>query len=229
MRARRSEMTHKMAERHRGYFPTSGITLLVVLLGLLCASGVGAQGIEGKVPAMLDLATLQIEAVEASYVTELRGSNASFRTTEPDKFRALVLTLRITKPSDMPLRLYAPDFTLHYTYGSTFDVSQCTGLSGFSTSQNVDRIMTLADRGYLSVAAAGEVKKASVLYVDVFFPGLEPDSRDLHLLVARPTGAMLSTGGWTPTRTPTPSGTRPPPSPARTVAASLGWSADTAE
>jgi len=202
-------MTHSIADRCRRYFLTTCATIAMVLLGLVWAPWGSAQEADGKIPGLLDTRALQIEAIEAMYVTELQGSNASFKAMEPDKFRALVLTLRVTKPADTPLRLYAADLALHYIYGDNFDVIPCMGLSTFSASQNVDRPMVLADRGYLSAATSGQTQKASVIYLDAFFQGLEAESRDVHLLVARPTGSMLRTTGWTATGTSTPNPAKP--------------------
>jgi hypothetical protein len=109
------------------------------------------------------MAVLQIEAVEATYVSELRGANASYKAAEPTKLRGLVLTLRIRKPVDTPLRLYPPDFVLHYTRQSGFDVIPCTGLSAVSIVQGVNRPMTFADRGYLSVVTGNQGQKSGVL------------------------------------------------------------------
>jgi hypothetical protein len=108
----------------------------------------------------------------------------------------MLLTLRVTKPAGEPLTLFAPDLALHYRRGEGSEVSRCFGLSVFSTEQDVERPIRLFQRGYGLTATGQATVKADVLYVDAFFDSIEPDIREVHLLVAQPVGAALATNGW---------------------------------
>jgi len=171
-------------------FTACGIALL------LQAAGADEPVPAKPVPGLLDLGKVKLEIVSATFVRELKGNNASYAETRPEKFRGMIATLKVQKPAGAELTLNAPDLVLHYTYGAKADVARCYGLSGFSTMLEVDRPMNLFIHGSGGVSTGVSTIRASVVYVDAFFQHMEPDTAELHLLVAQPAGAFFKTDGW---------------------------------
>ena len=172
--------------------------LVVIVVGLALA-GLGrgeaaSQG--GGAPGVMDLEKVKVEIVEATFVTELDGGKAQYKERQPDKYRGMLLTLRVTKPAGMPLKLFAPDLVLHYWRGEQAEVSRCFGLSAFSAEQGMDRPMRLFRLGYGLTVTGQATVKAGVLYVNAFFDNIEPDIREMHVLVTQSVGATLATNGW---------------------------------
>jgi len=151
----------------------------------------------GTAPGVLDLKKVKIEIVGATFVKELTGvNNAVFKESNPSKYRGLVLTLKVQKPAGEELTLYCQDLVLHYRYGDKSDVARCYGISAFSVGNDVDRPMFLSPQGLASSSTGAATTKASVVYVDLFFQNMEPDTSELHLFVAQPIGASYKTDGW---------------------------------
>jgi len=151
----------------------------------------------GSAPGALDLRNLRIEVLKTRFVRELTAANASYRQPRPDKFRGLLLTVRIRKPRGRALTLYTQDFSVHYTYaGAKFDVAPCQGISAFSTRRSADRPLRLSAQCRLSSSTGAAAMRADTVYVDLFFDFFERDTSELHLLVGRPVGAPLKTSGW---------------------------------
>ena len=153
----------------------------------------------GSVPAALDVRRLRISVVAERYLTEVQGVNVSFEEPEPDAYRSLVLTLRVDKPAGTPIELRANDLVLHYRRGEAgraYDVTPALGVSMFSTRADALRPMVLEPQGRCFARSAPQATSASVVYVDVFFPSLEPDTRELYLLVAQPAGVFFRSRGW---------------------------------
>jgi len=148
-------------------------------------------------PGALDLRNLNIEVVGTRFVKELTAANASYRQPRPDKFRGLLLTVRIRKPRGRALILYTQDFSVHYTYaGTKFDVAPCQGISAFSTRRTANRPLRLSAQCRLSSSTDAAAMRADTVYVDLFFDFFERDTSELHLVVGRPVGAPLKTSGW---------------------------------
>jgi hypothetical protein len=173
-----------------------GKAALCLVLGNALILGRAPALEAGGVPDLVDLKKVNLAVVEAYFVTKLHGGVTRFEETKPDKYRGLVLTLKITKPAGEPLSLREADLVLHYRRGSSSDVARCFGLSGFSTSRDVDRPMSLHQNGTGMSETGPATTKAETIYVDVFFQYMESDTSELHLLVAQPVGASFTTKGW---------------------------------
>jgi len=172
-----------------------------IMEAIACALTLGAissaaQPVGKEPPRVLDLGSVKLQIVDVAFVTKLEGINARFEESEPKKFRGLIVTLRIEKTRGQVVELCAQDLTLHYRYGAKSDVAICYGLSAFSTEEKVDRPMKLFARGYGYCSTGLSTRKAPVVFVDLFFQYMEPDTSDIYLCVARPTGAAFQTQGW---------------------------------
>jgi len=168
-----------------------------IMEAIACVLAIGAIGSAAKAaPRLLALDSLKLQIVDAMFVTKLTGLNAAFQEGQPEKFRGLVVTLRIEKKPGEAVELCAQDLTLHYRYGTKNDVAICHGLSTFSAEEKVDRPMKLFAKGYGYSSTGPSTSRAPVVYVDLFFMFMEPNTSDIHLCVARPTGASFQTQGW---------------------------------
>jgi len=150
------------------------------------------------IPGAIDLAKIRFEIMKSMFVDKLEGVNASYTENQPEKFRGLILTVRITKPAGESLTIHGPDLDLHYYHGETYDVLNCQGLSGFSKTMDVDRPMRLWSTGIGSVATGTSTQDSDILYIDVFYQYLEPDTKEVFLMIAQPTGLRYQTNGWKP-------------------------------
>lgn len=166
---------------------------------LIAVAAIGEQAppaAAAGAPDVVDWSKVKLEIVDVTFVRKLDGVNGLFEEPEPAKYRGMLVTLRVTKPAGEELHLLAPDFTLHYRYGDSSDVSPCRGMSMFSTSPDVDRPVKFFTNGYGTMTTGAATQKAATLYIDLFFENLEADTRDIHLLVAQPTGLSFNTRGW---------------------------------
>ncbi len=171
--------------------------LMFVLLALVVGCSARAVAQDQKPPQTIDLSTLKFEIVDATFVKELAGVNAHFSmATNADKYRGLVLTLKVTKPAGEELKIACVDIVLHYRYGQKTDVTRCYGLSTYSTQPDSDRAMALYASGIGSSTTGLATTKASTVFIDVFFQGMEPETSDLYILIAQPVGTYFKTGGW---------------------------------
>jgi len=174
-----------------------GVVLVAAVLIGLGAVVVRSQEAEPGVPALLNPADTRFEIVDATFITELTGDNADYAEKKPDQYHALVATVKVTKPAGRALTLHPADFALHYRRASgDHDVAPCNGISTFSTDRGVDRTMSFFSAGFGSVSTGVTTQKSDVLYTDLFFQNMEPDTRELYLLVAQPVGAHLVVSGW---------------------------------
>ena len=174
--------------------------LMVWALFLACSAvenpPVSAQPNGPDVPGSIDLAKVKFEIVDAIYVRELHGANnRRFEESEPDTYRGIIVTVKVTKPADESLRMAVQDVSLHYKYGENFDIAACSGLSQFSTDKEVDRPMNLYTR-YGFTSTGTYTRQSEVVYVDAFFQNMESDTRELYLSVAQPVSDPFSTPGW---------------------------------
>jgi hypothetical protein len=164
------------------------------LLGLLLA---GTCALAQPIPGMLDLTKVKVSIHDVVFVTELSGTNGTYKEKQPEKYHGVVITLRITKDVASSLTIHAQDLVLHYRRGEdNYDVAKCIGLSVFSSSLDVDRPMTFFDSGLGKMTTGAAMQKADVVYIDAFYQFMEPETREIYLLVAQPAGLSLRTHGW---------------------------------
>mgnify|MGYP001047854635 CR=1 FL=1 len=148
-------------------------------------------------PDVINLVKVKIQLVSDVFVKELKGVNASFAMGEDArKYRGLILTLKVEKPAGESVTLNAQDLVLHYRYGEKSDIAPCNGVSAFSVQRDLDRPMRLFRRGRGGSSTGASTIRATEVYVDLFFQYMEPDTSDLHLLVAQPIGASFKSKGW---------------------------------
>jgi len=169
---------------------------LIVVCGVYLAFA--QWGGASQPPLCLAVKDVKLRIVEATFVTKLEGVSSRFEEQKPDQFRGLVLTIEVKKPAGGDLTLVAADYALHYRYGDSSDVAPCHGLSTFSTRKDEDRPMNLFKSGYGRTTTGLSTTKAETVFVDVFFMNMEPETSEIHLLVAQPVGATFRTTGWKP-------------------------------
>ena len=179
---------------------TSRIATAIVLAALALAGGgsfapAGAGQPSGP-PLLLPVEDVHFRIVGATFVSELQGTSTRFQETRLEKYRGLVLTVEIKKTPGEQLTLVAQDLALHYRYGTNSDVASCYGLSTFSKEEDTDRAMNLYRAGWGRTTTGLSTTKLGVVYVDMFFQNMEPETSDLFLLVAQPVGAYFKTSGW---------------------------------
>lgn len=171
---------------------------VILSLAVVCGVSISFAALAGndkEPPYLLSADDVKFEIVGASFVAKLQGLTNRFEENDLDKYRGLVVTVKITKPADEELTLVAQDLTLHYHFGESADVSRCQGISTFTKEKDVDRIM----RFYNNVGSATTgtaTTKLTTIYVDLFFQYMEPNTSDIHLFVARPADASYQTSGW---------------------------------
>lgn len=161
---------------------------------------VGQEADEVLCEDAVNLQKVSLRVVDVVFVEELKGANdKTFKETELEDYRGMVMTLEVRKPANEALSMYAQDFALHYDYGEDdTDVAPCQGISGFSGIKAVDRPMYLNQVGRYKTTTGASTIKEPVVYVDLFFQYMEPTTSDLHLLVGQPIGPGFKTAGWTP-------------------------------
>ncbi len=173
-------------------------TMIVAFLAL--AGGVSIslaqQERASEPPLALQVKDVQFRIVGATFVSKLQALNVRFSESKMDRYRGLVLTVEIKKAPGSELALVAQDLPLHYRYGTKSDVAQCQGLSTFSKQEDVDRAMSLYTQGLGRSSTGLSTTKAGIVYVDMFFQFMEPETSELHLFVAQPVGAAFETTGW---------------------------------
>jgi len=172
------------------------VAAAALLLAVATLAGEPPPAPAAGAPDLVDWSRVKLEIVGVTFVRKLEGLNGTFEEPEPAKYRGMLLTLRLTKPEGDELHLLAPDFTVHYRYGESSDVSPCRGMSTFSTSPDVDRPVRFFSNGYGAMTTGAATQKAATVYLDLFFENMEPDTRDIHLLVARPIGVSIDSRGW---------------------------------
>jgi len=168
------------------------LVLLTLAVGLLIP--VFAQN--WNPPEVFDLSKVQFQIVAATFVTKLDTQRANFIEKNPEQYHGLIVTLRITKVPGAELTLVCQDIALHYRYGQQSDVARCYGLSTYTTQQNEDRAMSLYSQGWGRSTTGPATTKSDTVYIDLFFQNLEPETSDLYLFKAQPTGAHFTSQGW---------------------------------
>ena len=147
-------------------------------------------------PDVFDLTKARIQIVDATFVTKLDSQKAQFTESKPDQYRGLIVTLKITKTAGAEFSLACQDIALHYRYGQQSDIARCYGLSSYSTQQNQDRAMALYSQGWGRSTTGLATTKSDAVFIDVFFQNMEPETSDLYLFIAQPTGAHFTSQGW---------------------------------
>ena len=143
-----------------------------------------------KVPAYsVDARSLTFTIVRAVFVQELEGCGAKFVEPKPEKYRGLVVTVRIAHTS-AEFVLRAQDFTLHYDWGrDAQDVAPCAGLSACSAKPDEQRDMVFCAH---NINLSREVKPTSTeCYVHMFFTDFEASTRQIRLHLATPVAAPV--------------------------------------
>ena len=147
-------------------------------------------------PDVFDLSKVKFQIVDATFVTKLDSAKAQFTESKPDQYRGLIVTVKIAKAAGAELALTCQDIALHYRYGLQTDVARCYGLSNYSILQNEDRVMALYSQGWGKSITGPVATKSDTVYIDLFFQNMEPETSDLYLFMAQPTGAHFTTPGW---------------------------------
>ncbi|HEX9933738.1 MAG TPA: hypothetical protein VGB38_00975 [bacterium] len=171
--------------------------MLVMTMYFAVVLSVTGQTGQRPAPSLVNLQEVSFRMISHTFITELDASNATYKMTQPDEYRGIVVTVEVKKPAGKALTLYMQDFCVHYNYGeSDSDISPCKGISAFSTSQDVDRPMTLRNTHRGSSATGTSTTAASTLYIDFFFDYFEPTTKDLYLFVGQPCTQPYYTNGW---------------------------------
>jgi hypothetical protein len=56
--------------------------------------------------------------------------------------------------------------------------------------------MALYSQGWGQSTTGLATTKSGIVYIDVFFQNMEPNTSDLYLFMAQPTGAHYTSQGW---------------------------------
>jgi hypothetical protein len=148
-------------------------------------------------PEVLDLSKVSFQIINVTFMSKLEGGNKkNFLETDLATYRGLVVTLRITKVAGAELTLPCMDINLHYRYGDQHDIANCHVLSNFTTQQYEGRTLNLWPGGWGRVTTGAAATTSSTVYIDVFFEHLEPNTSDLYILIAQPTGSHFTSQGW---------------------------------
>ena len=75
-------------------------TLVATLLAVGGALSTQAIAQDRKPPQVLDLSKLKFQIVDATFVSSLDAGEGKFQETSPEKYRGMVLTVKITKPAE---------------------------------------------------------------------------------------------------------------------------------
>jgi len=170
---------------------------LAVLLTLVAGFAAPAFAQDENPPDSVDMSKVKFQIVDATFVSNLQGTNANYKETQLDKYRGLVLTVKVTKQPGQPLTVICQDINIHYRFGESSDVAKCFGLSSFSAQQDEDRAMSLYSLGWGKSTTGTSTSKSGTVYFDVFFQNMEPETHDVHLFWGQSIGAVYTTHGWT--------------------------------
>jgi hypothetical protein len=170
--------------------------VMPALLALVASLSLCAFAQDENPPETFDLTKVRFQIVDATFVSRLEGTQGRFQETHPDLYRGLIATVKITKQAGAELTLACQDIALHYRHGQQSDIAKCFGLSTYSLRQDEDRAMALYSQGWGRSSTGTATTRADTVYIDIFFQNMEPDTRDLYLFVAQPTGAHFTAAGW---------------------------------
>jgi hypothetical protein len=175
----------------------TSVRIIVISALLTWAAGLSIPSLaqNPNPPEVMDLSKASFQIVDATYVTKLEGSGNIFNETNPDKYHGLIVTVRITKQAGAELTVACQDIALHYRYGLNSDIARCYGLSSFSVQQKEDRPMSLYKEGWGRSTTGIAATQIGTVYIDVFFQHMEPNTSDLYLFIAQPTGAHFISQG----------------------------------
>ena len=159
--------------------------LLSAITFACCVAASGQVPRAAEVPAYgIDARSVTLTIVRAEFVKELKGSHAKFVEPDPEKYRGLVVTVKIADPpAEFVLR--NKDFTLHYEWGrDARNAAQCAGLSACTSRLDEQREMMLCTP---NINLSREVKPTGTeCYVDLFFTDMEVSTRQIELCLATP-------------------------------------------
>ncbi len=147
-------------------------------------------------PDVFDLSKVKLQIVDATFVTKLDSEKAHFSESKPDQYHGLIVTVLVTKAIGEEVTLTCQDIALHYRYGNGSDVARCYGLSNYSIQQDVDRSLALYSQGWGQSTTGPATTNSGTAYIDLFFQNMEPNTSDLYLFIAQPTGAHFISQGW---------------------------------
>lgn len=172
--------------------------LLCAITFVFCVEANGQIALQAKVPAYgIDPKSATFTIVRAELVKELKGSHAKFVEPNPEKYRGVVITVKIADPpSEFVLR--NKDFTLHYQWGrNARSVAPCAGLSACSAQLHEERQIMLCTPN-MNLSREFEPREKEC-YIDLFFTEVEASVRQikLHYLampVAPPVHLPLQSG-----------------------------------
>lgn len=175
---------------------TTRVGTLMMVAFLALAGGMALRQAEAADPPLaVDVDNVSFRIVDATFVLKLDGVDTTFDETEAEEYHGLVITVEIKKRAGEELTLCAQDLPLHYHYGRKSDVAKCQGLSTYSSVRDVDRAMNLYEGGLGRSSTGLSTTKKATVYVDMFYQFMEPDTTDMHLLVAQPVGATYQCSG----------------------------------
>lgn len=167
------------------------------------AAGESQDGSVTGCPYAVPLGQVEMEIVEIFFtdvVHGIDGNQMKLDDEKKEKFRLGVVAIKIIKPAGESLEIAAADLTLHYNHGDDTEAAPCEGLSGFSTTLDVDRPMKLSrvmGPGFTKQATGARSTEASEIYVDATFAYLEPDIRECWICVGQPsTTEPYVAPGW---------------------------------
>jgi hypothetical protein len=162
-----------------------------------------ARAADRECPLTVDLKHVNVQIDSISYAEEvpgMDGNSMKLNDEQRAKYRAAVVTLKITKPAGAKLTLAAADLTLHYYNSEGPEVTVCEGLSFFSTAKDMDRPIKLPRQsgpGFVKQTTGPAATQATTLYVDAVFGLIESDISDAWIAVGQPTtAAPYATTGW---------------------------------
>lgn len=185
-----------------------GIAVCAALIGLMFGGVTRARAAAAtstkRCPYILNLRKdVTMELVNVKFTDEVQGvggNRMKIRGERLKVFRIAIATLKITKPRGKRLSVTAADFTMHYYHGSNKEVAPSEGLSAFSTQRDFDRPMTLprmSGPGFTRQTTGSRTTKAGIVYVDVVFSYMEPDTREVWVCYGRPIQTRpFITEGW---------------------------------
>ncbi len=166
-------------------------------LAAVAGIAMGVAAVTKPAPKAIDFSAVKMEIANAEFVTKLEGQTSTYNAQDDGEYRALLLTIKVTKPAGTVLAIEAPDLCIHYYFGEDDDVVPCRGLSSFSTALESDRPLRLFERGYGETETQKYSTNADTVYFDAVFTMLEPNVSDVYLFVGKQV-AEVHTEGWKP-------------------------------
>lgn len=141
-----------------------------------------------------------VNVVFTDEVVGVKGNKMSIPDKVKDRQRLAVVTVKIIKPPGRRVILPAADFTLHYYHGNTPEVAPCEGISEFTATEDTARpidLSTCAGPGFVKQMTRTRTTQAGVVFVDVVFGYMEPDTKECWVCLGQPgSDQPYVTNGW---------------------------------